>query len=123
FFPAHYFYTAERIISKPCTFDDYSGFNTYLSDKFSVFLYHSPTLKNIEDEFMYVVALDEKRQSDRCYIGTTVTNEGSKQLRGKSIGRNSFLFSFLGPRGQRHSRYIKDIRWAAHQRRGTVSLP
>lgn len=60
FFPAGYFYTAERIMSKPCTFDDYSGFNTYLSDKFSAFLRHSPMLKNIEDEFMYVVELDER---------------------------------------------------------------
>lgn len=58
--PTHYFYTAERMISKPCTFDDYSGFNTYLSDKFSAFLRHSPALKNIEDSFMYAVELDQE---------------------------------------------------------------
>ncbi|WP_165384753.1 toxin-antitoxin system YwqK family antitoxin [Sphingobacterium corticibacterium] len=58
--PISYFYTAERLLSKPCSFDDHSGFNTYLSEKFSAMLTSSPTLTNIEDKFSYEVALDEE---------------------------------------------------------------
>lgn len=58
--PTPYFYTAERLLSKPCTFDDHSGFNTYLSEKFSAMLRSSPTLTNIEDKFSYEVSLDEE---------------------------------------------------------------
>src|SRR5690606_30544242 len=58
FIPMPYFYTAERLLSKPCSFDDYSGFNTYLSEKFSAMLRSSPTLTNMEDKFSYEVSVD-----------------------------------------------------------------
>ncbi|PRD51886.1 toxin-antitoxin system YwqK family antitoxin [Sphingobacterium gobiense] len=60
FVPISYFYTAERLLSKPCSFDDYSGFNTYLSEKFSAMLRSSPTLTNIEDKFSYEIQLDKE---------------------------------------------------------------
>lgn len=60
FIPTQYFYTAERLLSKPCTFDDYSGFNTYLSEKFGSVLNSSRVFTNIEDKFSYEVVLDKE---------------------------------------------------------------
>lgn len=60
FIPTPHFYTAERLLSKPCNFDDYSGFNTYLSETFSTRLRGNPPRTNVDDKFSYEVALDEK---------------------------------------------------------------
>src|SRR5690606_13591834 len=56
--PTPYFYTADRLLSKACSFDDPSGFNTYLSEKFSAMLRSSPTLRNITHTLSYDVELD-----------------------------------------------------------------
>lgn len=81
FIPMSYFYTAERLLSKPCSFDDYSGFNTYLSEKFSAMLRSSPTLTNIEDKFSYEVSLDrEGNPTDVTLKDALATKELNRYL-------------------------------------------
>lgn len=98
--PAQYFYTAERMLSKPCTFDDYSGFNTYLSDKFGTLLRHSPTLKNIEDKFMYTVTLDEQgTPTDVTLEEPLQTKEVNRYLE-TALDEIPFYFPSLDPEGK-----------------------
>ncbi len=61
--PANHFRTAEKLIFKPCTFDAYSGFDTYLGDKFNSMAVNTAKitsdLNNTEYPFSFVVDLDK----------------------------------------------------------------
>ena len=73
--PTPYFYTGERLLSKPCTFDDHSGFNTYLSEKFTAMLRSSPTLRNITDTFSYEVELDAEGTPQKVVLKDALATE------------------------------------------------
>ncbi|WP_437920128.1 toxin-antitoxin system YwqK family antitoxin [Sphingobacterium sp. LRF_L2] len=57
--PSNPFLLGEKLISKPCKFDDYSGFNAYLSDKFNAAFRANPSFQNMEDDFAYRVSLEK----------------------------------------------------------------
>lgn len=57
--PSAYFTTAETLIFKECTFDDYSGFYTYLSDKFNEVFSSVAGLAPLEEEFSFSIALNK----------------------------------------------------------------
>jgi len=62
--PTQSFVNGERLISKPCTFDDYSGFNAYLSDRLNAAFAANPSFQNTEDEFSYRVTLDKQGEPE-----------------------------------------------------------
>lgn len=66
--PTSSFYTAESLLAKPCTFDDHSGFNTYLAQKFDALLAASPSLHNIEDHFSYEVQLSAEGVPEKSLL-------------------------------------------------------
>lgn len=63
--PSQSFIIGERMLFKQCNFDDYSGFNAYLSDKLNGAFAANPSFQNMEEEFAYRVSL---------------TNEGDPEL-------------------------------------------
>lgn len=58
--PTEYFTTAETLNFKECSFDDYSGFYTYLSDKFNSILTSVSGIEPFEDDFTVQIALSSK---------------------------------------------------------------
>ena len=97
--PTPHFYTAERLLSKNCSFDEHSGFTTYLSEKFSTMLTSSSKLINIEDKFSYEVSLDEEgNPADHLLKDSLITKELNHYLE-LAIREIPFYFPSLDKSG------------------------
>lgn len=98
--PSQAFFTAERLMSKPCSFDDYSGFNSYLSDKLNSAFPASPSHKNIADEFAYKVALDSEGVPEIITLSKRLQTEDINKYLEMVIKDIPFYFPSLDEQGQ-----------------------
>lgn len=62
--PAQSFLMGERLLFKQCNFDDYSGFNSYLSEKLNSAFAANPSFQHTEDEFAYRVSIDKNGEPE-----------------------------------------------------------
>ena len=62
FIPQDLFYNAELLQSKNCTFDEYTGFNNYIAEKFTHFLKYTkfPNLYNGNTSLTYNIRISKK---------------------------------------------------------------
>ncbi|WDF68875.1 hypothetical protein PQ465_00515 [Sphingobacterium oryzagri] len=62
--PSQPFLMSEKLLFKQCSFDDYSGFNAYLSEKLNSAFMTNPSFQHTEDEFAYRVAIDKNGEPE-----------------------------------------------------------
>ncbi len=84
--PANHFTTAEKLIYKSCTFDDFSGFNSYLAEKFKYAISSRVNFPPVQETFIYKVAVDKE--------GTPKVIDLTQQLSDKRL--NLYLERIIG---------------------------
>src|SRR5690606_40758129 len=82
------------------SFDDYSGFNSYLSDKLNSAFAASPSHKNIADEFAYKVALDSEGVPEIITLSKRLQTEDINKYLEMVIKDIPFYFPSLDEQGQ-----------------------
>ncbi|MFD1771720.1 toxin-antitoxin system YwqK family antitoxin [Sphingobacterium suaedae] len=98
--PSQSFLTAERMLFKACTFDDYSGFNSYLSDKLNSAFGASPTHKNLEDDFSYRVSLDKDGNPEMITLRKRLKSDDINRYFEAVLKEIPFYFPSLDENGE-----------------------
>ncbi|MBE8714194.1 toxin-antitoxin system YwqK family antitoxin [Sphingobacterium hungaricum] len=105
FFPAENFNRAEILYFKNCTFDDFSGFSIYLTEKLnSRFATLLVDAEVADDDFSYVIAVSEKGEPGRADFTKAFADEKLNRQLNIAVSRiRYYLPSF------KDGEYVKDI--------------
>jgi len=100
--PQENFFRGEMLTYKPCTFDDISGYNTYLTDYLFDMFEFLKVVKPIEGDFEYKVTVEKEGDPSQLEMIKDVPKELSRSLRNVLNSVERYIPSFV------NGEYIQD---------------
>ncbi|QBQ39672.1 toxin-antitoxin system YwqK family antitoxin [Sphingobacterium psychroaquaticum] len=97
--PTEYFPIAESLTYKQCNFDDFSGFNAYLSAKLEEAFNSIPTPQAESDDFTYTIRLDKEGIPQMLKVEKELKDSKLNQYLEQVLKRIPFYFPSLDANG------------------------
>lgn len=97
--PTEYFAQAEALTFKECSFDDFSGYYAYLSEKFTNAFRGAKGLTSAEDDFAYSVTLSKKGEPRKVVTVKAIETQDLNKYVERLLGEIPFFFPNLDNSG------------------------